>query len=1286
MSLAETAAVASAAASSVAAVNSESTLEPGLEETEPVQLDSLSKPADSSASSLSISVSVSAAAISSASSIIATEANSSTTGEAEAAHQEHNNSERPVDFQHAKNTMTARTPSSPLPSMASVSEDSGAAVKQEPDTAAASLAKAEAESQAPSSSAPTSSSTATSPTPLSSSPLSSTMVTIDKGHPIPTSNALSSSLKSRLSASAPLSSLSSVTPTTIISPKPYPPFIPAATASLSSFSKSDSTQRARGASSVYSAYPTHGSKHDDIHIKSPPPTDNRQLGLHSAAGDNDRDEEAESEEEYEVVEEEEYEAMEGYSELESESGTVLGMDHDSGHPDEQDTDMIDVSAGSSSPPPSVKDSTLPSSSAPGRERPVSPGSPSTVASGDGPFSISAGGSGSKSPSPRLAPQQPDAADSPRSVKSPGGGIKKDSKAGVTATTCANCGTTSTPLWRRASDGQTICNACGLYFKARNLTRPPWLKRNMVLKKDEEGEDAEGQASSSASATASKDGVVVAGSSPSNASEKSAEEAQQATTTAPTYEKEKPSEACPGDGSCKTNGGQPCTACAGVTQQQTGRQNLVCANCRTTTTPLWRRDSSGNTICNACGLYFKLHNVHRPVTMKRAVIKRRKRVNVLANSPPLVPQQAIHQQQQQQRIQQQQQQQQRMQHPSHPHPHPHHQPPPQYHQRLQYPKPLPRPRSPPAVSSIESNGHDGQGDHTGSAAKRRRIQSSNDPRGEEYILPKPPVNSQPEWSRSGNHRRSMSPIENIGSSEQDHHHPGAPHHHGSPYSQPSSRGQDPHGHMRDHPPHPNQPPRYPHHGGGQYVPQSMTMSRYPMYPPPPPRQHQPGPPPSLQQHPHPSQQHPQSSHSHAPPSHPQHPQHHQPPHHMHHQAPHGYPQSAHSPRDMDDGMHPSSQHSSGWNQRLPGYATVSSSSSNTRLSSTGIVHSTGPPPSSPPLYPRYSHGGSQASYHHQPYYGQGSSQQGHDYHPSESPQPQASAPPPPPPPSQGGHHYSSGSSPVQGASLPSSSGYATPYSERERGGSSVNGAGGPTHLPPISLPHPAHAGHHQALPRPADLMHATDQAPSSSHHHQFGQHRRQPSSPSTNMNGVAIGAPGSHPPPPPAPPTAPSAHAGVPANTDVLQQTRQDLQREVSHLSMLLGRAAAVLSGLDQALDPHMGAAQPPPAAHSMHEGGSPISHGYAAPHPPPPSHGHGGPMHVSAAPQAGAPGPLTSDVTTNSALASLMALSSSGGPGHAGVSARHDDREMQHHHGLPPPPPRYPQSMSYSSYPLPRRS
>ncbi|KAL9640979.1 MAG: hypothetical protein Q9204_000454 [Flavoplaca sp. TL-2023a] len=49
--------------------------------------------------------------------------------------------------------------------------------------------------------------------------------------------------------------------------------------------------------------------------------------------------------------------------------------------------------------------------------------------------------------------------------------------------------------------------------------------------------------------------------------------------------------------------------------------LSCQNCGTTITPLWRRDESGRTIW----LYHKLHGVHRPVTMKKSIIKRRKRV-------------------------------------------------------------------------------------------------------------------------------------------------------------------------------------------------------------------------------------------------------------------------------------------------------------------------------------------------------------------------------------------------------------------------------------------------------------------------------------------------------------------------------------------------------------------------------------------------------------------------------------------------------------------------------------
>ncbi|ORZ17696.1 hypothetical protein BCR42DRAFT_287437, partial [Absidia repens] len=53
-------------------------------------------------------------------------------------------------------------------------------------------------------------------------------------------------------------------------------------------------------------------------------------------------------------------------------------------------------------------------------------------------------------------------------------------------------------------------------------------------------------------------------------------------------------------------------------------SISCFNCNTQNTPLWRRDSNGKNICNACGLYYKLHLTHRPVTMMRSVIRRRKR--------------------------------------------------------------------------------------------------------------------------------------------------------------------------------------------------------------------------------------------------------------------------------------------------------------------------------------------------------------------------------------------------------------------------------------------------------------------------------------------------------------------------------------------------------------------------------------------------------------------------------------------------------------------------------------
>ncbi|KAK9244708.1 hypothetical protein V1506DRAFT_307427 [Lipomyces tetrasporus] len=211
--------------------------------------------------------------------------------------------------------------------------------------------------------------------------------------------------------------------------------------------------------------------------------------------------------------------------------------------------------------------------------------------------------------------------------------------------CSNCGTTRTPLWRRAPDGSTICNACGLYLKARNISRPANLKRPPQT-------------------TA----VTLAG------GKIAAADVDAAVSLFITADQGVPG-TCPGDGHCNgTGGSRACSGCpaynnrvakaaqmASTLQQQrtqlhqqqqqqrddqstTGDSSLprsegygepsykqssqkalqqgqagstippeyqannltnpaiiiACQNCGTTITPLWRRDEVGHTICNACG--------------------------------------------------------------------------------------------------------------------------------------------------------------------------------------------------------------------------------------------------------------------------------------------------------------------------------------------------------------------------------------------------------------------------------------------------------------------------------------------------------------------------------------------------------------------------------------------------------------------------------------------------------------------------------------------------------------
>ncbi|ORZ08096.1 hypothetical protein BCR42DRAFT_455639 [Absidia repens] len=177
------------------------------------------------------------------------------------------------------------------------------------------------------------------------------------------------------------------------------------------------------------------------------------------------------------------------------------------------------------------------------------------------------------------------------------------------TSCSNCKTTKSPLWRRSPQGETICNACGLYLKARNTTRPPWLKRNSTKRPVPLAPVTLAPAPIAAKlpllplmAAAPAPAPITTSCSPLSPSS-----VDDSTTKSCYSSSDSDSESSSSDAS----------------------RSMVCFNCKTSSTPLWRRDGDGHTICNACGLYYKLHNVHRPITMKRSIIKRRKRVAIPA---------------------------------------------------------------------------------------------------------------------------------------------------------------------------------------------------------------------------------------------------------------------------------------------------------------------------------------------------------------------------------------------------------------------------------------------------------------------------------------------------------------------------------------------------------------------------------------------------------------------------------------------------------------------------------
>lgn len=171
--------------------------------------------------------------------------------------------------------------------------------------------------------------------------------------------------------------------------------------------------------------------------------------------------------------------------------------------------------------------------------------------------------------------------------------------------CFNCKVTKTPLWRRTPDrAHTLCNACGLYYKQYNQHRPLHVRHKTQ------------QTSQLRTHPYATERVLAPSSSSVTASSQN--------NVAPMMFATLPLLQPTSQGTTKMVDEKSSSSSTEESSSSNTSNGMECANCHQTQTPLWRKNDRGEPVCNACGLYSRLHHRDRPIEMRKTKIQRRRR--------------------------------------------------------------------------------------------------------------------------------------------------------------------------------------------------------------------------------------------------------------------------------------------------------------------------------------------------------------------------------------------------------------------------------------------------------------------------------------------------------------------------------------------------------------------------------------------------------------------------------------------------------------------------------------